>query len=537
MHIVGTFPVLVSPDTDYNMRVPVLVGTNVLDTFRKQMTKDNPSMTGLNQALKLACQSIDMRTRHLEKAAGVYGLVLAQEEVHVRPKECLMVNCRSQVAIPILKTVAMVTSSKPLLESGASFQVTPGLVFLSDSDVVTVELTNVTDQEIVLKPCTIIGELHQVTIEDSVADSDTVFLDQFNLGSLDLPDDNITALSKLLLEHKSGFACEKMDLGRTSIVKHRIDLSDEVPFKDRARRVPPALYDEVRKHLKEMLAANVIRESSSPWASNVVLVRKKDNTLRFCIDFRRLNNRTVRNAHPLPRIEETLDALKGAVWFSSLDLCCGYWQVEVEECDRPKTAFTVGPLGFYECNRMPFGLTNSPATFQALMEKVIADLNLKTCLVYLDDIVIFSTTIEEHLEQLSQILQRLREAGLKLKPSKCKFLHKELKYLGHIVSAGGVECDHGLTKDLLTWKTPTNVKEIQRFLGFAGFYRRFVQDFAKIAKPLHQLTGTVKGKHGKKHPVPWAWEEPQEIAFDTLIRLLTEPPILAYPDYSVPFKL
>jgi hypothetical protein len=171
------------------------------------------------------------------------------------------------------------------------------------------------------------------------------------------------------------------------------------------------------------------------------------------------------------------------------------------------------------------------------MEKVIADLNLKTCLVYLDDIVIFSTTIEEHLEQLSQILQRLREAGLKLKPSKCKFLHKELKYLGHIVSAGGVECDPGLTKDLLTWKTPTNVKEIQRFLGFAGFYRRFVQDFAKIAKPLHQLTGTVKGKHGKKHPVPWAWEEPQEIAFDTLIRLLTEPPILAYPDYSVPFKL
>jgi hypothetical protein len=265
-----------------------------------------------------------------------------------------MVNCRSQVAIPILKTVAMVTSSKPLLESDASFQVTPGLVFLSDSDAVAEELTKVTDQESVLKPCTIIGELHQVTIEDSVADSDTVFLDQFNLGSLDLPDDNITALSKLLLEHKSGFACEKMDLGRTSIVKHRIDLTDDVPFKDRARRVPPALYDEVRKHLKEMLAANVIRESSSPWASNVVLVRKKDNTLRFCIDFRRLNNRTVRNAHPLPRIEETLDALKGAVWFSSLDLCCGYWQVEVEECDRPKRAFTVGPLGFYECNRMPF---------------------------------------------------------------------------------------------------------------------------------------------------------------------------------------
>jgi hypothetical protein len=126
-------------------------------------------------------------------------------------------------------------------------------------------------------------------------------------------------------------------------------------------------------------------------------VRKKDQSLRFCIDFRRLNNRTIRNAHPLPRIEETLDALKGALWFSSLDLCCGYWQVEVDEVDKPKTAFTVGPLGFFECNRMPFRLTNSPATFQALMEKVIGDLNLKTCLVYLDDIVIFSMTIEEHI--------------------------------------------------------------------------------------------------------------------------------------------
>ena len=301
--------------------------------------------------------------------------------------------------------------------------------------------------------------------------------------------------------------------------------------------MPPALYDEVRQHLKEMLNADVIRESNSPWASNVVLVRKKDNSLRFCIDFRRLNNRTIRNAHPLPRIEETLDALKGALWFSSLDLCCGYWQVEVDESDKPKTAFTVGPLGFYECNRMPFGLTNSPATFQALMERVIADLNLKTCLVYLDDIVIFSRTIEEHIERLNEIFQRLQEAGLKLKPAKCKFLQKRLKYLGHIVSADGVECDPDLTKDLLTWKTPTNVKEIQRFLGFSGFYRRYVQDFAKIAKPLHLLTGTVKGKNGKKHPVPWTWETPQQEAFDTLIKRLTEPPILAYPDYSVPFEL
>ena len=263
--------------------------------------------------------------------------------------------------------------------------------------------------------------------------------------------------------------------------------------------------------------------------------QEKDS--RFCIDYRRLNSRTVRNAHSLPRIDETLDALEGASWFSSLDLCIGYWQVEVKEEDKPKTAFTVGPLGFFECNIMPFGLTNSPATFQYLMEKVIGNLNLKSCLVYLDDIVIFSSSIEEHLGQLRKVLIRLHDAGLKLKPSKCHFRQRRLKYLGHIVSPEGIEYDPDMTKDLLTWKVPTNVKEIQRFIGFAGFYHRYVQDFAKIAKPLHQLTGQLKDKKGRHHPVKWEWNATHQNAFETLIKCLTEPPVLCYPDYSQPFEL
>ena len=164
----------------------------------------------------------------------------------------------------------------------------------------------------------------------------------------------------------------------------------------------------------------------------------------------------------------------------------------MKEEDKPKTAFTVGTLGFFECNRMPFGLTNSPATFQYLMEKVIGNLNLKSCLVYLDDIVIFSSSIEEHLGLLCGVLIRLHDAGLKLKPSKCHFLQRCLKYLGHIVTPEGIECDPDMTKDLLTWKVPPNVKEIQRFIGFAGFYRRYVQDFTKLQN--HCINLLVKGR-------------------------------------------
>ena len=183
------------------------------------------------------------------------------------------------------------------------------------------------------------------------------------------------------------------------------------------------------------------------------------------------------------------------------------------------------------------GLTNSPATFQNLMQKVVGDLHLKSCLIYLDDIIVFSKTLEEHLDRLQQVMIRIREAGLKLKPSKCHFLQKRIKFLGHVVSDNGIECDPDYIKDLLNWPIPKTVKQVQSFVGFAGFYRRYVQDFAKIARPLHQLTGYVKDKRGRKHPVPWEWAEKHQAAFNSLVKLLTQPPILAYPDYSKPFEL
>ena len=216
----------------------------------------------------------------------------------------------------------------------------------------------------------------------------------------------------LIVEYQHLFALHDLELGKMAKVKHEIRLSNPVPFKDRYRRIPPHEFEEVRNHLQDMLKVGAIRKSVSPWASPVVLVRKKDGSLRFCIDLRKLNSRTIKDAYSLLRIEESLDCLNGAIIFTSLDLKAGYWQVEMEESSIPYTAFTVGPLGFYECVRMPFGLTNTPATFQCLMESCLGDYHLKYCIIYLDDIIIFSKTPEEHIDRLGKVFQKLDEAGL-----------------------------------------------------------------------------------------------------------------------------
>ena len=220
------------------------------------------------------------------------------------------------------------------------------------------------------------------------------------------------------------FAVEDLELGRTNLVKHEIKLTNYVPFKERYRRIPPHQYEEVRKHLDEMLRMGAIRKSNSPWASAVVLVRQKDGALRFCIDLRKLNERTVKDAYSLPRIEDSLDVLNGSCIFTSIDLKSGYWQVEMDEKSIPLTAFTVGPLGFYECVQMPFGLTNAPATFQRLMESCLSDLHLNWCIIYLDDVIVFSKTPEEHIARLEAVFRKISDAGLKLKPSKCEFFKK-----------------------------------------------------------------------------------------------------------------
>ena len=253
-----------------------------------------------------------------------------------------------------------------------------------------------------------------------------------------------------------------------------------------------------------------IRKSNSPWASAVVLVCKKDGALRFCIDLRKLNERTVKDAYSLPCIEDSFDVLNGSCIFTSIDLKSGYWQVELDEKSIPLTAFTVGPLGFYKCVQMPFGLTNAPATFQRLMESCLSDLHLNWCIIYLDDVIVFSKTPEEHIVRLEPVFKKISDAGLKLKPSKCEFFKKRIHYLGHIVSNKGIETDPKKIEAIVDWPGPCTVHEVRKFLGFTNYYRKLVYKYAQIARPLNKL---ISGKNAKKKHKKVELGNEQEQAF------------------------
>ena len=377
--------------------------------------------------------------------------------------------------------------------------------------------------------------------ETASKDGNFSFLDNFEHLKETLPEKQAEEVLNVLRRWPTVFSQHDLDLGLTDQAVHRIRLKDDTTFKEKARPISPMMFEEVRDHLREMETLGVIRKSQSPYASNVVIVRKKNGALRFCLDLRHLNRLTVPDCYSLPRIDSTLDVLAGSRWFSCLDLKSGYWQVPLAEEDKCKTAFTVGPLGFWECERMLFGLTNAPATFQRLMENCMGDLHLNYCLLYLDDIIIFNKTYEEHILHLEAVFEKLQKAGLKLSPSKCKLFQKEIKYLGHIISEKGVAVDPSKISCVKDWPVPTTVSEVQRFIGFTSFYRRFVKDFAKIARPLHLVTQggihyQTKTKSRVRYP-PLEWGTDQQQAFDKLKQACCDTPILGFADYSKPFLL
>ncbi|XP_022110685.1 uncharacterized protein LOC110990141 [Acanthaster planci] len=258
-----------------------------------------------------------------------------------------------------------------------------------------------------------------------------------------------------------------------------------------------------------MLQEGIIEPSDSPWASNVVLVEKKDGTKRFCVDYRRLNAITIKDSYPIPRIDDSLDSLAGSKWFSTLDLASGYWQVELDQEAKQKSAFVVRG-GLYSWRVMPFGLCNAPSTFERLMERVLEGLHWETLLVYLDDVIVFAHTVEEELSRLEAVFVRLREAGLKLKPKKCELFKESVLYLGHVVSGDGVATDPEKVEAVREWPAPTNVREVQSFLGLVSYYRRFIRGFADVARPLHRLTEKAR---------KFEWSDEAEGAFQELKRL------------------
>ena len=364
----------------------------------------------------------------------------------------------------------------------------------------------------------------------SVATRQEKLLEKLNLHRLARwSPENVVGARELVLAYYDVFALESNELGCTSM--HEICIENEEPFKERFQHIPPPLLEEVRTSLRDMLEAGVIRPSQSPWCNVVVLVRKKDGTLRFCVDFRCLNARTKKDSYPLPWIQEALESMAGSAHFSSMDFKSGFWEIKMAPGSQQYTAFTVGNLGFYEFTCMPFGLCNAPAMFQRLMQNTLGELNLMYCIIYLDNVIVFGRTEEEHLEWLHVVFERFREFNLKLKPSKCSFFRSEIVYLAHHISWRGILPSQENVRAVQEFAMPETYTQVRTFCGLAGHYRRFIKGFANIARPLYDMLG----KEVKMGPVdlpPKAWE-----AMAVLKGKVQSTPVLVFPDFEKPFLL
>ena len=304
-------------------------------------------------------------------------------------------------------------------------------------------------------------------------------------------------------------------------------LPGTAPIAKRPYRMGVNELEELKKQLKELSDKGFIRPSASPWGAPVIFVDKKDGTQRMCVDYRSLNEVTIKNKYPLPRIDDLFDQLRGACVFSKIDLRSGYHQLKIRNTDIPKIAFTTR-YGLYEYTVMSFGLTNATAYFMYMMNKVFMEYLDKFVVVFIDDILVFSKTEEEHAEHLRLVLQKLKEHKLYAKRSKCEFWLKEVSFLGHVVSNGGIAVDPGKVKDVLNWKPPTDVSEIRSFLGLAGYYRRFIEGFSKLAKP---MTAMLE-KNAK-----FEWSSKCQASFEELKKRLTIAPVLILPDLNKKFSI
>lgn len=514
---------------------PVVLGRDFLMHFNSVIDMQNYtlSLSG-NQPILLGP---DHSINSLQQSTG-------SEPVTVHAFATYILPPLSESIIPVYAKVSLPVGSTGLIEPSPRlaerYQICGAaqLVCLAETNTFPFRVLDPTNSPVTIYRCSTMGaftrsdaSMSVITTEDVPIPTPSAPTDN-NTVPLDLSDSTLTAdqkvqLQTLVNEYRDIFALSPDELGRTDLVQHHIDTGDHAPIRQRPYRVSDKQRGIIEEHVTDMLNRGIIQPSVSPWASSVVLVKKKDNTDRFCVDFRRLNAVTRKDSYPLPRIDDTLDALNGTQFFSTMDLLSGYWQVSMHADSREHTAFiTYG--GLYEFLVTPFGLANAPSTYQRLMECVLRNLTYKICLIYLDDILVYSRTFVEHLDHLRQVFDRLRHANLKLKPSKCNFACTKVNYLGHVVSPNGIAPDPEKISAVKDFPRPHNVKTIRSFLGLANYYRRFVKDFAKIAAPLNQLLR-------KDHK--FVWTSQCEDAFQALKEALTSAPILAFPNFSEMFHL
>ena len=333
-------------------------------------------------------------------------------------------------------------------------------------------------------------------------------------------------LKLLLAKYKDIFTDPKV-LPPHRIHDHTIPLlPTAIPVNSKPYHYSPFHKSEIERQVQELLQAGLITHSNSPFASPILLVKKKDGSWRLCVDYRKLNDLTIKNRFPMPVIEEILDELSGSKYFTKLDLRAGYHQVRMQPQDEHKTAFKTHQ-GHYQYKVMPFGLTNAPATFQCIMNHILQPFLRRFVLVFLDDILIYSPTMEDHIHHIDLVFEQLRKNQFYVKDSKCSFAQSSLEYLGHIISDKGVSTDQSKIADMLKWPVPTDFTELRGFLGLTGYYRRFVKHYGLITKP---LTSILRLKQ-------FTWTETAQKAFETVKQVMTTTPVLQLPDFQDTFTI
>lgn len=542
---------LICPNSKAQQQTPVLVGTNT-SLFRRLWEMVKTGDKSVAHSMRIQSVYAPVNTQEQVTKDEVLGQIRwkGPDPLSIAPGAKYYAKCKvDRQSSPSKAFVLIDVPTDHLLPAGLLVQ--PGV--LPDSDIdcnnFTVLIQNESKKTTSIPVGTVIAEMRAVDtvipIQPHDLSSEVLDPGLFNFGDSPIPEEWKDRLRQKLAKRRNVFSLHEWDVGLAKGVEHHIRLHDTRPFRERSRRIAPADIDDVRRHIQQLLANGIITESRSPYASPIVVVRKKNGTIRICIDYRTLNNRTTPDQYTMPRIDDALDSLSGSKWFSVLDLRSGYYQIEMAPEDKEKTAF-ICPLGFYQFERMPQGITGAPATFQRLMEKAVGDMHLLEALVYLDDIIVFGKTLEEHEQRLLKVLDRLEEIGLKVSIDKCQFCQPQVKYVGHVVSANGIATDPDKVAAVKNWKEPTHLKPLRSFLGFCSYYRRFIANYSAIVRPLSELTkgyaptwrdpssksNSDRSKTYFKQSEPFGerWTQDCQEAFEKIRDCLINAPVLAFAD-------